>query len=50
MTVGEQLVPHSWTTAYDAAGTEVGLDLDAIRCDSDWDPFEVLMFIAIPGW
>lgn len=55
MAMGEVLWPYRWPEAISGDGaTNVPLDLVDAHCTADanidWSPFDVLVFIAIPGW
>jgi hypothetical protein len=54
MTLGEVLVPYSWTTAIHADGTTTSLDLLDVPCATDevidWSIHELLVFISLPAW
>ena len=54
MAVGEVLWPYRWSEAIAADGTNVPIDLREVTCTADpnidWSPFDLLVFISIPGW
>lgn len=54
MTLGEPLWPYRWPTALHADGRDFPLDLSEVVCTADpnidWSPFDVLVFVSIPGW
>ena len=54
MAVGGVLSPYSWPVALQADRTETDLDLAEVHCSADealdWSPFDMLLFVSIPGW
>lgn len=54
MAAGAVLWPYRWPNAIDGAGNDHPLDLTEVHCTADpnidWSPFDVLVFISIPGW
>lgn len=54
MALGAVLWPYQWPEAIDGTGANHPLDLTEVTCtedpNRDWSPFDVLVFISIPGW
>ena len=54
MTLNQPLWPYRWPTALHADGRDFPLDLTEVACTADpnidWSPFDVLVFVSIPGW
>lgn len=54
MALGAVLWPYRWPSAIDGSGANHPLDLSEVTCtedpNRDWSPFDVLVFISIPGW
>ncbi len=54
MALGAVIWPYRWPEAVDGAGRNFPLDFTEVHCtedpNRDWSPFDVLVFISIPGW
>jgi len=54
MALNEPLWPYRWPTARHADGRDFPIDLNEVVCTADpnidWSPFDVLVFVSIPGW
>jgi hypothetical protein len=55
MAVGAVLFPYAWPTALpNGSGPRIDLDLRAAHCnddpDLDWSPFDLLLFVSVPGF
>jgi len=54
MAMGAPLWPYRWPTARHADGRDFPIDLAEVVCTADpnidWSPFDVLVFVSIPGW
>lgn len=54
MALDQAVPPWSWPRALDGQGVETDLNLTDAFCntdpDLDWSPFDLLLFVSIPGW
>ena len=54
MTLDQAVEPWRWPRAVDGQGNVTDLDLAEAFCnddpDLDWSPFDLLLFVSVPGW